>query len=178
MHGTRPRRGYTLIEVLLLVVILGIAGALVAPLVTGGDPLRVQSAVRTVIADITFAQSDALAFQQRRAIVFNAETNSYYVAEVNGAEIDPVTDTLYKAEGPGQRYVVSFQRGDFGEAAIASPNFDDDPVLVFDELGGPVRDLVGDAPSAGGSVLITAPQAEFSINVEAYTGRVTVDRIR
>ena len=63
-------RAYTLLEVLVVVTILGTAAAIVVPSMGSAGNLRVQTAVREVIADITFAQSDAVAYQTRRAIIF------------------------------------------------------------------------------------------------------------
>ncbi len=68
MHRGRARaRAYTLVEVLVIVVILGILGTMVVPTVSPAAELRAQSAVRTLVSDITFAQSDAMAFQRARA---------------------------------------------------------------------------------------------------------------
>ncbi|MFK7885090.1 MAG: type II secretion system protein, partial [Phycisphaerales bacterium] len=45
------RTGYTLIEVLIVVVAMGIAGAVVIPSMGGAHVLKVQAAVRSVVAD-------------------------------------------------------------------------------------------------------------------------------
>ncbi|MFN9974149.1 MAG: Tfp pilus assembly protein FimT/FimU, partial [Phycisphaerae bacterium] len=55
------RRGYTLVEVLIVVTVLGIAGAVAAPAFSQTGVLRVQAALRSIVADISEAQSDALA---------------------------------------------------------------------------------------------------------------------
>ena len=57
------RRAYTLAELIIVVAILGLAGALLIPRLINADTFSVQAAVRSVIADITFAQTDALAMQ-------------------------------------------------------------------------------------------------------------------
>lgn len=95
------RRAYTLIEVLVTVVILGIAGAVVVPSMSGAGILRIQAGVRTVVADITFAQMDALAYQEARGIVFSESTNSYTIVQVLGGLIDPEADALYDRAGRG-----------------------------------------------------------------------------
>ena len=64
------RRSYTLIELLIVVTILGIAATMVVPRVLGKDRLTLQAAVRTLVADLSFAQSDALAQQEYRRVVF------------------------------------------------------------------------------------------------------------
>ena len=161
-------RAYTLVEILIVVTILGIAGALVIPSMGSTDVLRVQAAVRTIVADINYAQSDALARQEGRALMFDPAGNAYKLVEVHGPILDPVNDLMYE---------VKFSVGSrFGNTKIESAAFDGDGVLVFDELGGPVTEPDGTQPSAGGKIAVSGSGSLFDVDVEAYTGRVTVTR--
>jgi len=166
-----------LIELVVTIVILGLAGALVLPTVASAGTLRVHSAVRTVVSDLTFAQSDALAYQSRRAVLFDVPANSYSVLGVTGAELDPQTDVLYDPTRPGQKMVEDFSGQQFGDARLVSADFDGDEVLIFDELGEPVMTLDGDTPGAGGQVTISGSGSTFRISVEAFTGRISVERV-
>jgi len=161
------RRAYTLVEVLIVVAILGIAGALVIPSMGQVGVLRVQAAVRSVVADITFAQSDAVAFQQQRAVMFFPESNRWNVVEVAGDELNPDTDTIT---------TTTINGAQFGDSVISSVDFEGATNLIFDELGGPVTAPGGNTPSNGGTVVILGSGQTFTIAVEAYTGRVTVAR--
>ncbi len=171
----RQSRGYTLVELIITTAILGTMGALVVPAMSQTGVLRVQTAVRAVIADITFAQSDALAYQARRAVVFDVQNNLYTVVEVNGAEIDIENDALYNPGKFGQKYVQDFTDDIFGGASLASANIDGDGLLIFDELGGPVLTTTGNAPSAGGTIDITGSGSTYQITIEAFTGRISVE---
>jgi prepilin-type N-terminal cleavage/methylation domain-containing protein len=163
------RRAYTLVELLIVVTVLGIASALVIPQMGSTDVLRIQAAVRTIVADINFAQSDALARQQGRALVFDIPANKYALLEVPGTALNPATDTMYE---------VDFNnRVKFHGARIESAVFDGDEVLLFDEMGGPITTPGGSTPSAGGQIVVTGSGSTFEITVEAYTGRVTVQRV-
>ena len=173
----RTRGGYTLIEVLIVVMIMGIAAAVVAPTTSQAGVLRIQAAVRTLVADITFAQMDALGYQEQRAIVFDTEENSYTLVQVNGSTIDVENDALYDPRGPGQRYTVDFNREIFGGTVIESAEIDDDNVLVFDEMGGPVAEPGSSTLSDGGSITLAGPLSRFRVDVAAFTGRVTVTRL-
>jgi len=170
-------RAYTLLEVLVVVAILGTAAAIVVPSMSSAGNLRVQAAVREMVADITFAQSDAVAYQARRAIIFYEGEGRYVLCEVRGSVIDPAVDALFDNTRDGQRYEVIFDEQRTGGAAIIEVDFDGDNVLIFDELGGPIETADGDRPSMGGFIRIRdAIGQTFRIDVDAYTGRVQVER--
>ncbi|MCA9303911.1 MAG: prepilin-type N-terminal cleavage/methylation domain-containing protein [Phycisphaerales bacterium] len=170
-------RGYTLIEMLVLIVILGIAGATVIPSMGQMGVLRIQAAVRSVIADITFAQMDALAYQEPRAVVFDEDANSYALVQVINGVIDPDANTLYDSKGPGQRYIVDLNEERFGGSVFQNISLNGGTTIVFDELGGPVAAAGSSELSDGGSIEIAGPYSTFRINIAAFTGRVTVTRL-
>lgn len=164
----RSGRGYTLVEILIVVTVLGIAGALVVPAMGGTAVLRVQAAVRTIVADITEAQSDALAYQRPRAVVFDLERSRYMITRVPGATIDLETDTVLER--------VINRGNQFGDSVITATRFDTENVLIFDELGGPIASPGEATPATTGTISVAGSGQTFIISVEAYTGRVTVAR--
>ena len=171
------RRGYTLVEVLVTVVILGIAGSVVVPSMSGAGILRIQAGVRTIVSDINFAQMDALAYQEPRGIVFDEQLNSYTIVQVFGPTIDPQADALYDPRGPGQRYRVNLNNFDFGGAVLQNIDLNGGNVLIFDEIGGPIATPGSDTLSSGGSLELEGPQGRFRIDIAAFSGRVSVVRL-
>ena len=165
---SRPR-AYTLIELLIVITMLCIASAVVIPSLGSTNVLRIQATVRAIVADINFAQSDALARQQGRAVVFNTQTNSYSIVEVHGATLNPTTDTIYSVTLNNERK--------FHNSHLDSAQFDGSNVLVFDELGGPVSAPGSSTPGSGGTIVVSGAGSSFRILVEAYTGRVSVTRL-
>lgn len=176
-RSPRAMGAYTLVEVLIVVMIMGIAGAAVAPSLGSAGVLRIQSAVRMIVSDITYAQMDALGYQEQRAIVFDVDTNSYTLVQVIGNSIDVDNDALYDIKGPGQRFIVNFDDEKYGGAVIESATFDGDSTLIFDEMGGPVSSPGTSNLSDGGAIIITGPDSRWRVNVAAFTGRVTVTRL-
>ena len=82
-NSRRPAcRGYTLIEILIVVALLGIASALLIPNMVAGDSLNTQAAVRLIISDLIFAQHDALAHQEYRKVVFYDDGSGYCITRV------------------------------------------------------------------------------------------------
>lgn len=163
------RRAYTLVEVLVVVTVLGIAGALIVPSISSTDVLRVQGAVRTIVSDMTVAQSDAIAFQRSRALVFhsNDDEQRYVMVEVNGATIDETLDRIDE-----RRINIDT----FGFARFDSITFLNN-TLIFDPLGGPVTTPTSGTPADEAWVDVTGSRQTFRLRVEAYTGRITVQRI-
>ena len=130
-----------------------------------------------IVSDITFAQMDALGYQEQRAIVFDVENNMYTLVQVNGTTIDVENDALYDPKGPSQRYVVSLNREMYGGTVIESVDLGDESALIFDEMGGPVAAPGTSTLSDGGSITLVGPVSRFRIDIAAFTGRVTVTRL-
>lgn len=178
LPGARRRaRAYTLVEVLVVVVILGILGTMVVPTVSPAAELRAQSAVRTLVSDITFAQSDAMAFQRARAVYFDVENNSYSILEVNGDELDPDGGVLYDPSRPSGTMMMSFSEARFGGATLESADFDEQAFIVFDEMGAPVNAPGSNTPSAGGMAIISSPTASYWVAIDGFTGYVTTGKV-
>lgn len=171
------RRGFTLLELLAVVAILGIAAAMLIPSMSQTGILRVQAAVRTIVSDITFIQSDAVAFQERRAIIFDVDTSTYRLVMVPGNTIDAELNTMYDPGRQGGRYIVDFTDKVYGGARITDANFDGENVLIFDAMGGPVADAASDEPGSGGTITVVGSGSTFEVSIEAFTGRVTATRV-
>lgn len=173
----RRRRAFTLIEMLIVIVLLGLAGALVIPSMGSVHTLRVQAALRTIVADLSFAQADAIAFQAPRAVIFDVANNRYRVVEVIGPTLSGADiETLYLADGPDQRYVTDFADQRYAGATITAVDFDGEEAVIFDDLGSPVSTPTGNTPGPGGTITLTGSGQTFVIVVEPFTGRITVRR--
>lgn len=190
------RPGITLIEVLITVVVMGIAGALVIPAMGQVDVLRAQAAVRTLVADITFAQADAAATQERRVILFGAvgDVNpsgnweigagagySLFAPDFGASSVSLAFDGMADPTTPGRTISRDYNSELLSGGMLMDVDFDCEPqqgyeALIFDEFGGPVRDLTSDTPSEGGSLVVQGRLADYRVDVLPITGRVVVTR--
>lgn len=176
--GSRSRgfprgvRAYTLVEMLITITILAIAAAMVIPSFGSTNVLRVQAGVRSIVADLTVAQSDALAYQRGRAVVFAPGAfpagRSYKILEVRSSTLDEDLDTLS---------VTAFAGDTFGDAAIVSGEFAYPNTIIFDELGSPVDEPMGTNAAPNQWIDITGSGQTYRITIEAYTGRITVAKL-
>lgn len=160
-----------------MVTIMGILGAMVVPNLSVASSMRAQSAVRTIVSDITFLQTDAMAFQRGRALIFSVADNDYRAVEVNGATLDPVNDLFADTSRSGGYLVQSLSVANFGGAQLSSVNFDGGSTLIFDEMGAPVTAPGATTPSSGGRIEIQGQADSYWIEIDGFTGHVTTGKM-
>ncbi len=175
------RRSYTLIELLLVVAILGIAGSLLIPNIVGRDVMACQAAVRLIIGDITFAQSDALARQEMRRINFPADGSGYSISRVSQAQLSAAfnaatADYIHDPLSGGQ-YIVNLAGDDrFTGVTIESVSIDGGQRnLHFDALGGTITSA--GAVGSGGTIVVASANDRYEIRISPFTGKLTVVRL-
>ena len=189
---SQPRAGaprsYTLIELIMVMAVLALAAAVLVPSLVGRDSLAVQAAVRLIIADVSFAQSDALANQEFRRLVFYPDGTGYCLIRVPDANYitpadlnDPSVEYVYDPLGKMGRYIVNFAEDNrFEGVFIASADIDgtvlaDRPEITYDQLGGTV--IFGGVPGNGGELVVTFDDIDYRINFAPFTGKMTVTEL-
>ncbi len=177
---------YTLIELIMVMSVLALAAALLVPHMVGSDNMTVQAAVRLLIADLSFAQSDALANQEFRRVVFYADGAGYCILivdsfdEVTPSNLDdPAVNYVYDPLGTMGRYIVDYTVDDrFEGVAITEATIDGtiltlQPEITYDQLGGTVR--LDSTPGIGGSIVLTFKDSSYRVTVSPFTGKLTVN---
>ncbi len=100
--GPVSRGGFTLIELILVIVILGIVATVVVPMVTGGSAIKPQAAARVVKSALERAQSEALRSGDDVSVSFTAGSAVFTVTahRMSGDETLESVD-LYRESGVG-----------------------------------------------------------------------------
>lgn len=163
----RARAGFTLIEILCVVVIFSIAAAIVLSNVGNQGDLQAESGARQIMADLLYAQNQAIATQQNVYVYFNTAGKTYYLYNPWGTTLtNPVSHASYSTNWSGASWSVS------------SVNIGGLPAIYFDSLGEPWS---CSNTGSGGSLLSTAGTVQVSsggsivtISIQPSTGDMTV----
>jgi prepilin-type N-terminal cleavage/methylation domain-containing protein len=156
-RATGNAKAFTLVEVLVVVVIMAIAGAMIVPLMAGAGEMEALSAARVIATDIQYAQNMAITMQTPVTVQFYPDADRYTLSNASGLLKHPMTN---------KDYLVDFHARDgFDQVDLASASFGGAASVVFDELG---------SPSAGGSATVLGGSQTYRIDVTSVTGTVSV----
>lgn len=171
IHAKRQRtRGFTLVEILAVVVILGIASAIIIPQIGSRDDLRASAAARAVMADLIYAQNRSIAMQKRHYVRFAGQ--QYTMSDTTA--LTPITHPVSK-----MAYTVTFNAAGtgFDNVSLAGWGFGGTSTICFDEMGSPYSYDGINPPVAltgNGTISVTAGNFSLTMTIEPFTGEVTV----
>lgn len=181
----RARGGFTLIEILTVIVILGIASAVIAPQIGSRDDIKAKAGARVVIADLLYAQNMAIAKQAYYYVRFDAANESYQLLSEPGAtQTDGTVITHPINKGPFTTQFGPAGAGRVRDIKIKSAvfngitsSFTDEFTLAFDELGTPYvycYDVNDRNEMLDGDIVIECGKHTITVSVERYTGEIKV----
>jgi prepilin-type N-terminal cleavage/methylation domain-containing protein len=169
------RRAFTLVEILVVVVILGVVSAVIIPQIGSRDDLRCAAAARVVMSDLIYAQNLAISQQQQRFVKFG--TNQYGIY-TSGASTTPIAHPVTK-----ETYLMLFGTNGMNglrETTIESRTFDGSPNLAFDELGAPYKYDAGSDTltplAAAGEIVLASGSYRLKVLIEPFTGEISVSQ--
>jgi prepilin-type N-terminal cleavage/methylation domain-containing protein len=171
-RSRRQHRAFTLVEILVVVIILGITSAIIIPSIGTRDDLKVAAGARLVVSDLIFAQNRAIATQQMHYVLFDPANERYSV--LTGLPSTYVTHPITKSN------FITTMNGPGGTEGllIDSAGFGGQPIIGFDEMGIPYSVTGGGVATAlvdAGTVDVTCGELSVTVSVEPYTGEIQVN---
>lgn len=152
-------RGFTLIEVIIVVVILAIVSLIAVPMFSSAAGVQVRTAANMIASDLEYAQSMAITNGSAYSVVFNTAAESYKIVDSEG-------DVIQNPLRPGSDYVVNFASDSrLSRVNIKTVLFGSASVVQFDYLG---------SPDNGGEVVLDVDGFEMTVTVEPVTGYVSI----
>jgi len=161
----RKRSGFTLIEILIVVVIIAIAAMTAIPMMTSAASMQIRSAANMVAADLEYAKSMAIARGQKFSVVFDKDTDSYSIKDQTGSVIEhPVKK--------GSNYIIGFRDKGLDKVDITDVDFNGTSTVKFDYLGSPYD--ADTSPLNRGVIKLQAGGKTITITVEPVTGFISI----
>ncbi|MDD4889854.1 MAG: GspH/FimT family pseudopilin [Phycisphaerae bacterium] len=155
------RAAFTLIELMAVLVILGMAAAIVVPMLGNTGDIDASAAARRMSSDLLYAQNYAITYQTTVRVTFNAQAKQYTLTAVPAVGA-PVVLTHPVTKRP---YVVGFNAIDgLSTVAISDTTFTNQTV-DFDSLG---------SPTGAGDIVLSSAGVTRTVSVAAVTGKVSV----
>lgn len=169
-----PRAGFTLVEILGVVVILGIASAVILPQLGSRDDQKATAAARVIMADLMYAQNRAITKQKTHYVQFTPATHNYRILEsMSPATVisNPVDGTTY------QVFFSTAATNGLKDVQLFSASFDTQPIIAFDALGVPHSYNASTATMTamtGGSIVVKSGAYQMTISIAPFSGELTV----
>ncbi len=167
----REAAGFTFIELIVIVVIIGIAAMLSVPMFSSAADVQMRTAANMIASDLEYAKSMAVTHQAYYSVVFDPGTETYEV-QTGGAVIKHPTNPT----ADFRINLAADRRTD--QVDIVAVNFDGaaSNAVTFDYLGGPHSGLPGPGmtPLNTGQVSLSAAGFSCTVTVEPVTGYVSI----
>jgi len=143
---SRRQRGFTLLEILVVLALMGMMYALVPPMFSTGGTTELRAAARQLAAGLRKARGHAIASRQEAILTVDVEGHRFRVA---GDSRDyPLPKTAKLSVYTAQSEVVEGR-----EAAIR---------------------FYPDGSSTGGAITVASGETKFRVDVDWLTGNVTI----
>ena len=189
ISGGANKPAFTLVEILVVVVILGIAAAVIVPQMSTRDDLRVDGARRMIMADLIYAQNRSISTQVRHYVVFETTTNPRrYRIVTNVTKDNPLGSPIQHPVSRENEFVVTFGENaptntvvTHGLQMIGLGNvaFEGAPTTIcFDELGVPhsfdasTGIATATSTSGGSTIEVRCNAYARTVTIEPYTGEI------
>ncbi len=170
MNKVRTNRfkGFTLAELIVLIVIISIAATVVIPMIGNSNDLQLSAASRQLASALLYAQTYAISYQKPCQVVFDSTNDTYKLLDANNHALkDPLSQGDYKVD-----YTTS---SSYKNVHIKSVNMDGTQKVWFDRMGAPYSGDISDArPLTTGRITLEAGKLTTVVSIGPVTGRIKV----
>ncbi|MGN6507114.1 MAG: GspH/FimT family pseudopilin [Tepidisphaeraceae bacterium] len=167
----RNRAGFTLVELLIVVVIIGIMAAAVVPTVSADADLKLAGATRALMADLAYARLRAIQSQTRQFVQFS--TQQYALLHAAGATVVATSHPVN-----GGDYTLPFGQGVLADVSLDRVNIEGLSTIGFDALGSPASYNPNNQQFTTITTIATIRLQSggqfMTISIEPYTGEMSV----
>jgi general secretion pathway protein H len=181
--GLSASRGFTLLELILVLVIMGFLTALVAPAITSLSGLKLKTAARKVAAGLRYARSQAVTsgcdyqvvfdFEKREMMVERLEEEVFYKEGEREESEDPGVRGESRFEGKVLPSTMERQKTfTLPKEVMLSRVVVEDEEITEDEA---IIDFYPNGSCSGGEVFLADErEREYRIDLDFLTGVVTI----
>jgi competence protein ComGD len=148
-------KGFTLIETMVMLAIIGFLTAIVVFNMTSMLSIRAKAAARRLISDMVWAKKLAETTNTKAGVIFYPNTEKYVV--YTSTFTTPASDPVNR-----KPMIRDFSAGDLHNVNIVSASFGGNQYIEFDPIG---------RNSTGGSVVFAYGNEQYTVWVEDNTGR-------
>jgi prepilin-type N-terminal cleavage/methylation domain-containing protein len=178
LFNPKPHQGFSFIELMIIIIILGIIAAVAIPNFSSSDPAKLDNAANEVKAAILFAQAEAIRTKIPYGIIIDAANDRLRVYSLPAATpvynvYHPIDKKLYDLQLKTDAYISGV---DLISAAFSfAGSFSSSTNLEFNSDGYPKFTSGGaDYLLTSSSIILSYHDKQSTVVVAPITGRVTV----
>lgn len=162
------RKGFTLAELIVVIVILAITAMLAIPVLGTAADMQVRSAADKIAADLDYAKGLAVTRQKTYTVVFSPSQEKYQVQDSEGTPLThPLRNGLFIEDFTKDRRMKKVD--------VVSTSLSGDAV-TFDYLGTPYAGTDTSSPlNEAGQITLQADSFTLVVQIEPVTGYVSIE---